>query len=117
MDKNTWLSAAVLIAVIVLGVVAFIFRKKDRRAPDYKSFFYIGILWMAVGLVSLRENYLFFIMGVAFAVIGLSRKKDWVKNHRKWSELDTREKRIKYIVAISLGFLVAALFVILLHKK
>ena len=117
MDKNIWLSIGILIAIILLGVTAIALRKKGRLPPDYKSFFYIGILWMAVGLIAIRENYFFFIMGTAFTIIGLSHKKDWEKNRRKWNDLSMREKRIKIGLAIALAFLIAAGFVIFLIKQ
>lgn len=116
MDKNIWFTGAILIAIILLAVVAIAMRKKNKLPPDYKSFFYIGLMWMAVGLVAMRDNYFFFIMGAAFTVIGLSHKKDWEKNHRKWSELDPKERKIKITLAAVLGFLLAAGIAFLLVK-
>jgi len=117
MDKNIWLSAGILIAIILLGIVAFILRKKGKVPPDYKSFFYMGLLWMVVGLTAMRENYFFFIMGAAFTIIGLAHKKDWEKNHRKWNELEPRERKIKIGLAISFAFLIAIGSVILLIRN
>ena len=116
MDKNIWLSGAILIAIILLAVVAFVLRKKGRASPDYKSFFYIGLVWMALGLTTMRDNYFFFLMGVVSAVLGLSHKKGWEKNHRRWNELGAKEKRIKIGVTITLAFLIAAGIAILLVK-
>jgi high-affinity Fe2+/Pb2+ permease len=116
MDKNIWLMGGVLVLIILLAVAAIIMRKKNKLPPDYKSFFYIGLMWMVVGLVALRENYLFFIMGAAFTMIGLSHKKDWEKNHRKWSNLDPKERKIKIALIAVLGFLLAAGIAFLLVK-
>lgn len=114
MDKNIWLYGAVLAAIIILAVIAIVMRKKNKLPPDYKSFFYIGLMWIAVGLVAIKENYFFLIMGVAFAIIGLSHKKDWEKNHRKWSDIDPKERKIKIAIVIALGFFLAAGIVLML---
>lgn len=116
MDKNIWFTGAILIAIIILAVIVFEMKRKNKLPTDYKSFFYIGLMWIVVGLVAIRENYFFLIMGVAFAIIGLSHKKDWEKNHRKWSELDPKERKIKITLAAVLGFLLAAGISFLLVK-
>ncbi|MBW2965446.1 hypothetical protein KY363_08365 [Candidatus Woesearchaeota archaeon] len=112
-----WPVIMITIALLILGLlIAFIvMRKRMKHAPptDYYSFFVIGIIWMIFGIFSMfryhEDNFNFFLLlGVVFAAIGISHKKDWKKNRRTWDKLSKEEKQFKFWTIVILGILVLA---------
>ena len=103
--------------ILVLLIVAIFVRRKYPHPTDYYSFFWIGIVWMLVGIPMAffgEENYFFFIMGFAFAMIGLANKDKWKKNRVRWKNLKKPEKIIQGILIAILVFLIAVGIVFLL---
>lgn len=81
-DAFPWILVAVLAAVVVLGLVYFFWKKGKAHKPAYKTWFYIGIVWMAMGLplaTALKQPpyYGFFVIGVVFAVLGWLNRDKW----------------------------------------
>jgi len=104
-----WILVAILVGIIILGVLAvFVVKNKGKKhEPDYYTFFIMGLIWVAFGIV-FRDMSFFFIMGLAFMAIGLVNKDKWKKNHRTWKDKDSLEKKLFLIVMIILLVLVLA---------
>jgi heme/copper-type cytochrome/quinol oxidase subunit 2 len=96
-----------IIMVLLLGVaVAWIARKKKRHEPDYRAFFWMGLIWMVFGgIFMLFWNFALnglFAIGVIFFAMGAANRDKWKK--RKLTE---GEKRLG-IIAFAIGVLVVA---------
>jgi drug/metabolite transporter (DMT)-like permease len=63
-----------------------------------------------------EDNYFFFIMGLAFTIIGLANKDKWKKNRVRWKNLKKPEKIIQGILIAILAFLIAAGIAFLLMR-
>jgi predicted membrane channel-forming protein YqfA (hemolysin III family) len=76
-----WVAIAVLVLLLLLLVV-YVF-KKEKREPDYRLFFRIGVIWLAIGLayplVSGRPFELsgLITLGLIFTIAGLANKSKW----------------------------------------
>ncbi|MFH0840892.1 MAG: hypothetical protein V1865_02850 [bacterium] len=86
------------IALIILGLLCLVIglRKGIKLEPDYRSFFYIGLVWLIIGLP--LKNYALFILGLVFLALGLINKDKW-KEKKRWAELPKTER---WIILISL---------------
>ena len=110
---------AIVVILLVLLVVAILVRKKYPRPTDYYSFFWMGIMWMILGIPMAffsDSNYFFFIMGVVFTVLGLANRNKWKKNRVRWKDLKKPEKLIQRILIGVLAFLIAVGIAFLLVK-
>jgi len=117
--QETILWGLIATVIVVLLIVAIVVRRKYPRPTDYYSFFWIGIMWMIIGIPMAffsEDNYFFFIMGVAFAAIGLANKDKWKKNRVRWKNLKKPEKIIQGILVAILAFLVAVGIALLLVR-
>jgi len=101
-----WILISVLIVLIILGIVAILAKKKNKRPIDYYSFFIIGIIWTAFGIP--LKNFALWGAGIVFLIIGLVNKNKWKKNRVRWSDLTPEEIRMKTFLIIILGILVLA---------
>jgi len=110
-----WVLIAILIALILIGFLTFLLVKKKRRPIDYYSWFIIGIIWIPIGIAT--GNHFLWILGLAFIIVSLINKDKWEKNRRIWKNIDKNERRLMIIIAVILGFLVAAGIVLLLSNK
>lgn len=52
-------------------------RKRQKRDPDYYTFFIMGLILFIVGLAV--NNLGLFIIGLIFFIIGLANKNKWKK--------------------------------------
>jgi len=106
MGGISWIIIAVAVMIIVLGIAAFVASKKGKKRPiDYYVWFWIGIIWIAIGFP--LENYALSIMGIVFAGVGYSHRKEWKKNRQSWKQLPSN-KRKSILISIILGVLVLA---------
>ena len=92
--------------IIVVGlIIAFMSanaRKKEGRKPNYKAFFIIGITWIPIGIAT--QNYVFTVAGLAFIILGFTKKKEW-KDQPKWKDLSPAEKKMKLTLIIFLSLI------------
>ncbi len=92
--------------IIVIGLIVAIMsaraRRKEGRKPNYKAFFIIGITWIPIGIAT--QNYVFMVVGLAFMILGFTKKKEW-KNQPKWEDLSPAEKKIKLALIIFLSLI------------
>ena len=113
------ISMAVILGLLVLGLVLFmIFRPKTMKMEmDYRTFFVIGVAWLAVGIIGIilyEGQWYFLIMGAVFLALGLGNYKKW-KKQKKWSELTPEEQRFKLVLmAFAVILLIAGLVLFLL---
>ena len=106
-----WILIAVLALLLIFGVLALIAvrcRKGKPRPVDYYNWFIIGVAWMSIGIIWIKDNPFFFIMGLVFMALGLAHKDEWKKNHEsnKWKNLNKTERKIRLWMIIALGILV-----------
>jgi cell division protein FtsW (lipid II flippase) len=84
-----------IVAIIVLMGVVMLWktRKKVRHEPDYRAFFWMGLVWIiaGAGFMFVYDNLTFnglFAMGVIFFIIGAANRNKWKKQtpapSQKW---------------------------------
>lgn len=122
-----WILISIVIILILFGILFIIASKnqKKKAPPDYYAFFIIGLMWLAIGIIStfgndndLFFNNIFFIMGLAFALIGWAHRKEWKANRKNWMDLGKEERRIMAIIMIVLLIsALAGLVVFFLFEK
>ena len=98
----------VLIAILLTYfiVVSFSKRKEEKRIPNYRALFIIGISWFPIGIAT--HNPGLWTVGIVFFIIGLANKDKWGKE-TKWSELPSNIRRFKItIIVILIIFLLIA---------
>jgi len=106
MSGNAWLilSGAVTLLIIALAIMAILFQRRTKRPPDYRTFFIMGIIWLAIGVPI--GNYLMSALGLILAVFGIAKRKEWKRSTANWSELTREEKVIKMFLLVVLSVLV-----------
>lgn len=76
-----WVAISVLVLLLLLLVVYRF--KKEKREPDYRLLFRMGIIWLAIGLayplVFGRPFELsgLIALGLIFTIVGLANKSKW----------------------------------------
>ncbi len=103
-----WIVVSVAVALIVLGAVFIIMAKRKKGVasePDYRTFFYMGLVWVLFGAPMMFlhrfEFNALFAMGVIFLVMGAANRKKWKKK-----ELTKRQKKVQYVsVAVGVAVL------------
>jgi len=90
----------VLIVLIAIFLVVFMVRsasgkKGEKRVPNYRALFILGVTWLPIGIGT--DNPGLWGMGIVFMIIGAVNKDKWGKE-TKWAELSPDAKRIKIIV-------------------
>jgi len=89
---------AVGILVIILLVLAIVFRDKNHKT-DYHAFFIMGIIWLIIGipLMFSSNSSALFILGLIFTAVGLMHHKEWKKNIKErkghWKKMSKKEKK------------------------
>lgn len=108
MSAIPWImiTIAILIAILALLTVWVVRNRGKKHEHDYYSFFTMGVIWTAFGLIFWKDMPFFFIMGLAFMTLGLANKDKWESNRRRWGDMDKKERKIMTWVMIILGALV-----------
>ena len=107
MESIPWIMIAIGFFIILFGVL-FVVLIKHRKKPiptDYRTFFIMGVIWTAFGVVFWEGMRFFLIMGIAFLIIGLANKDKWEKNRRRFKDMDKFERKIIIWVIVILGLL------------
>ncbi|MFC1728620.1 hypothetical protein ACFLZ7_04105 [Nanoarchaeota archaeon] len=115
MGTIPWILVSVLILVIILAVVAIYAKKKYKRPMDYYNLFIIGLVWFVIGIP--LGNSVLWMLGLVFMIVGLSHKKEWKKNRRKWKDLKKGERKLVLGITIILSLLLIAGVAVLLLIK
>jgi len=108
MSELIWITVIILALITVLAVVA-VWRcsKGPRKKMDYKTFFIMGIIWMAVGAYFMfrsgeATNGLF-SLGIIFFIVGLANMGMKTKK--------PMQKTALYTVVAALIITMAALYI------
>ncbi len=75
-DAIPWLLVAIGVLLVLFLVVA-LWRWKYGKKPllDYKTLFYVGLVWLAIGLpLGMIEIWL---AGLLFIAVGLAKRGEW----------------------------------------
>ncbi|MCJ7615321.1 MAG: hypothetical protein MUO43_02155, partial [Desulfobacterales bacterium] len=78
-----WIAIAVIGLMLLL--LAVYITRKEKSEPDYRTFFIMGVIWLAIGLVvpliSGRpfEMSGLISLGLIFTLMGLANKSKWKK--------------------------------------
>lgn len=111
MSEILWLLVSIAGVVALLGAV-FVWKLKGRgwkHEADYRTFFYIGVVWFPLGVVL---NFPFFyVLGLIYLVIGLANRDKWGKT-RPLTPEQIRWKKIA--VAVGVVALVAGIAALML---
>jgi len=111
-----WLVVSIGVIILILLILALtLWKKKSNIPPDYYTLFVVGLSWFVVGFP--MENIALTVIGVLFMIIGLVNKDKWQKNHKTWAHLTPEEKKLKMILMIVLGGLVALGIIFLVLKQ
>ncbi len=105
---NIWLILMIAIAIIIIGLLVFmiITRRKTEQTPNYRSWLFIGICWIPLGIAT--KNLFFYIMGMVFIIVSLVNKNKW-REEKKWIDLSPAEKRLKIILMCVVAILLITL--------
>jgi hypothetical protein len=95
----------VALIIIVLAVFFLVSKRKETKAPNYRTLFTIGIIWVPCGIAI--KNYALAIIGLVFLIIGLVNKNKW-QDEKRWTELTPIERRTKLAIVIIGGLLLIA---------
>ena len=119
-----WIMITVLILLIIFGIIAAVVatsnkKKGIKRKTDYYTFFIIGITWLPFGiLMTIMDpdtsiGNIFTILGLVYAIIGLSHKDQWKKNRKPYI---IQNAKLRWAVVLGLLFLLA-LGIIFMYLK
>lgn len=100
-------SMVVFLFLMVMGflvsVIASI-KKNKKRTLDFYALFIIGVVWIFSGLFI--QSIPLSLLGLAFAIVGISNKRKWIKNEIQWNKLSKKEKTIKILSIVALCVLI-----------
>jgi hypothetical protein len=123
-----WILIAVLVGLLVVaGLVVVLVAAGKRReqgvAPDYRTFFILGITWLPLGItLSAATDNPGFLglggMGLVFLVLGLANRDKW-QDTPTWSDVPSGERRTRMaLVLVGLvGLLVLGVWVLWLAVR
>jgi len=114
MNNIPYLIIAVAVLIILLGIAAIYLNKGEKREPDYRVMFILGITWLPLGIAT--ENPGFWITGLVLFIVGLVNKKKW-KKQPKWSELSANKKHFKLTMSILIGLVLLGLIAFYMVEK
>jgi len=115
MNGFPWILVGIAVGLVILALlmVAVIRRRKEPRRIDYRNYFVMGIIWLAFAPVMILLPWIlhgeepsfgfsfFFVMGLAYVIIGLRNRDKWGKK----VEVSTTASRNMMVV---IGVLVLA---------
>jgi hypothetical protein len=119
-DALPWivLSIMVIIAVVAVVFIKF-FGKKQPHTPDYRSFFWIGLVWTVLSVATMAYgafrgydySYVSFLpMGVIFLALGLAHRRDWGKPAECCM---TRSSKLAIGIAVLAGLVAVAVLLLM----
>jgi|GEM_PF-888726 len=110
MSAMPWIIISIVAGILVVLAVAAIIWKHRRneyfsKGPDYRAFFWMGLVWVIVGgpvMWLYREFSMsgLFAIGVVFLAMGLANRDKWGKQERL-----SRQESNRKIIAVIAGIL------------
>jgi NhaP-type Na+/H+ or K+/H+ antiporter len=108
----------IIVSLLILGLIVLLcfifFKRARRREPNYRALFFVGILWLAIGLPSGNETLT--MLGIVFAAAGIVNRKRWGRK-RRWKKLSKKEQRMRMTAMAVTGAVVAVLFLLIILKE
>lgn len=90
MSTNIFLILSIIVGLVVvgLGIAVYIINRKERKEPDYRVFFTLGLIWLPLGIVffTSMSNPTFLGLGTVFLIIGLANRDKWKKQPTVFSD-------------------------------
>jgi dolichyl-phosphate-mannose--protein O-mannosyl transferase len=125
LDSIPWILITILVIVVLLAVamIVVIRKRKQPRLLDYRNYFVMGVVWLAVGAflsllpwflhekVSFSIGGFFFAMGLAYTISGLANREKWGKQVEV-PATTTRNMGIAILVVGILVVLISEIFVL-----
>ena len=104
-DKPIYSYMTVIIAglILLIGIVFSVMVVNGtipKREPEYKTLFYMGLMWLAIGLAA--DMTTFWILGLVFIIAGAANKSKW-KDQPKFSELPPAQRKLKLTLIVTAG--------------
>lgn len=95
-----WLPISIVVGIVIIGLlVGYIitYRNKPKPPVDYYMMFVMGIIWTGAGVSIMisTHNPGLLGMGIIFMLMGITHRKQWKTNHRRYADLSPEEKRFK----------------------
>lgn len=126
MNGFPWILVSIAVGLILaLLVVAVIRRRKEPRRIDYRNYFVMGIIWLAFTPVMILLPWIlhgeepslgfsfFFVMGLAYVIIGLRNRDKWGK---KVEVPPTASKKMMGIIGVGVLILILGIVVFTLFR-
>ncbi|MBN2454108.1 hypothetical protein JXB11_01030 [Candidatus Woesearchaeota archaeon] len=117
MEALMWVMLVFLIILLLLLITALVLKRKHKSKAklDYYTFFVIGMLWFAFGIVS--ESVSLSVIGIAFMALGIAHKDRWQQNKWRWKSLSKKERNLAFIAIFTLSLILfLGVFLVLLAK-
>ena len=126
MNGIPWVLVAILVTLVLLGiiVVVAIRKRKQPRRIDYRSYFVMGVVFLATGVflillpwflheeVSLSMGGFFLVMGLAYTIIGVVNREKWGKQ----VEVPATTTRNMMIAILVLALLVLGITLFVVYR-
>ena len=110
MSATPWIIISIVILLVLLAIIAFLFKNKKKTPTDYYTLYLMGIIWMIIGIP--LENYALSAVGLVLAIIGAKNKDKWKKNRKCWKNMDEKEKKLHFtLILISVILLIIGIVV------
>jgi len=125
MNAFPWILVSIVAGLVILALlmVVVIRRRKEPRRVDYRNYFVMGVIWLVFAPIMILLPWIlhreepslafsfFFVMGIAYVIIGLPNRDKWGKQVE--APPATRKKTMVVLgLALLIGALVALLFAI-----
>jgi len=76
-DAFPWVLVVPVVLALLLVVALWRWKYEKKPLLDYKALFYVGLIWLAIGLpTGITEIWVF---GLLFILLGLAKKGEWKK--------------------------------------
>jgi len=113
MNEFPWILMAIVIGLIVALLVAIFYKKtkKEGHEPDYRTFFNMGIIWIAIGipLYLSSDSIALLALGFIFLIAGWANKDKWKEPHKPSPQT---KKVLGILVALTVLLVMATAFLV-----
>ncbi len=118
MINEVYVSLILFFLVFLMGILMFILSRRKEKSPDYPLLFFVGVIWIFLGIYF--QNFLVLILGIFLVFIALSVIKDWVKiierRRKHWRNLTKKDVfYYRVIKGFFVFFVLATLYLLALR--
>ena len=112
---------AVLGVIVLLGIIAVVYtlkRGRTQKELDYRSWFIMGILFLALYLVGFLTGLyepipIFLILGLVFTLTGLANYRKWGQPRRLLTESERKTRITAITIGLAILLILGAIFFLL----